>query len=422
MFWKRLYALRWWMISLITIGTILNYMTRTMLGVAAPTLMGDLGITEKEYSWVTGFFQAGIMFQPVAGYVLDYVGLKLGFGLFALAWAVVMMLHGAAGSWPVLAGLRGLMGLAEGSAQPGGMKAVAEWFPANERGFAGGFYNIGASFGSMLAAPLVAWAILYHSWRLAFVIAGAVALLWVAAWFRFYHSPKDHPRLTDKERGDIEAGQEPHVAGAGKPSIARLIRQRNVWGIAIPRLLADPTWGTLSFWVPIYLMKERGFDLKHIAAFGWLPWLTADIGCIVGPTIAWSLQKRGVSIVNGRRWAFTVGALLMTGMMFVGHVQDPYTALALICLGGFAHQTLSISVITMSSDLFPRSEVATVTGIGGLCGNLGILTFSLLIGGLVATVGYSPFFVALGVLDLFGAVWLWTVVRDRARPMAQVAA
>jgi MFS transporter, ACS family, hexuronate transporter len=421
MFWKRLHALRWWMIGLITIGTILNYMTRTMLGVAAPTLMGDLGITEKEYSWVTGFFQAGIMMQPIAGYVMDYVGLKLGFGLFALAWAVLMALHGAAGSWQVLAGLRGLMGMAEGSAQPGGMKAVAEWFPAKERGFAGGFYNIGASFGSMLAAPLVAWAILFHSWRLAFVIAGVAALLWVAAWFRFYHSPKTHPRLSSEERELIEAGQEAHVAaGEGKPSMLSLLKQRNVWGIAIPRLLADPTWGTLSFWVPIYLMKERGFDLKLIAAFGWLPWLTADIGCLVGPTIAWWMQKRGMSIVNGRRWAFTVGALLMTGMMFVGTVEDPYTALALICLGGFAHQTLSISVITMSSDLFPKNEVATVTGMGGLCGNLGILTFSLLIGGLVTTVGYSPFFVALGVLDLIGAAWLWIVVRDRARPAAVV--
>jgi ACS family hexuronate transporter-like MFS transporter len=412
---RRLYALRWWMIGLITIGTILNYLTRTTLGVAASTLMGDLGITEKEYSWVTGFFQAGIMLQPIAGYVMDLIGLKLGFGLFALAWSIIMMLHGAANSWPMLAALRGAMGFAEGSAQPGGMKAVAEWFPAKERGFAGGFYNIGASFGSMLAGPLVAWAILYHSWRWAFVITGGAALLWVAAWFRFYHSPKDHPRISEQERELIESGQEAHVAAsATKPSMLALLKQRNVWGIAIPRLLADPTWGTLSFWVPIYLMKERGFDLKHIAWFGWMPWVTADIGCLVGPTIVWWLQKRGVSLINGRRWAFTVGALLMTGMIFVGKVQDPYTALALICLGGFAHQTLSISVITMSSDLFRKNEVATVAGIGGFCGNLGILLFSLLIGGLVKSIGYSPFFVALGVFDIFGAIWLWTVVRERA--------
>lgn len=412
---RRLYALRWWMIGLITIGTILNYMTRTTLGYAAPTLMGELGITEKEYSWITGFFQAGIMMQPLAGYVMDLIGLKLGFGLFALAWSGLMMLHGAANSWPMLAALRGMMGLAEGSAQPGGMKAVAEWFPAKERGFAGGFYNIGASFGSMLAAPLVAWSIMYHhSWRMAFVIAGAAALAWVALWFRFYHSPNKHPGLSAQEREYIESGQEAHLAATGaKPSILSLLKQRNVWGIAIPRLLADPTWGTLSFWVPLYLSTERGFDLKHLALFGWMPWLTADIGCLVGPTIALWLQKRGVSLINARRWAFSVGALLMTGMMFVGTVHDPYTALALLCLGGFAHQTLSITVITMASDLFRKNEVATVAGIGGLCGNLGILTFSLLIGGLVKSIGYSPFFVALGVLDILGAIWLWTVVRER---------
>ena len=203
------------MISLITVGTILNYMTRTMLGVAAPTLMGDLGITEKEYSWVTGFFQAGIMLQPIVGYVMDLIGLKLGFGLFALAWGSIMMLHGAATSWPMLAALRGFMGIAEGSAQPGGMKAVAEWFPAKERGFAGGFYNIGASFGSMLAAPLVAWAILFHSWRLAFVIAGA-------AGARVGGAVVPLLLLTQGPSADLRAGapatsrsgQEAHVAAA----------------------------------------------------------------------------------------------------------------------------------------------------------------------------------------------------------------
>ena len=255
------------MISLITIGTILNYLTRATLGVAAPTLTGELGIGEQEYSWITGVFQIGIMLQPIAGYVMDLIGLKLGFGLFALAWALITMLHGAAYNWQMLAALRGLMGFAEGSAQPGGMKAVAEWFPAKERGFAGGFYNIGASFGSMLAAPLVAWAILFHSWRLAFVIAGGagagvggavVQLLLLAEG----SSASSRPRNASY----IESGQEAHLAASGtKPSILNLLKQRNVWGIAIPRMLADPTWGTLAFWVPFYLMTERGFDLKQIA-------------------------------------------------------------------------------------------------------------------------------------------------------------
>jgi ACS family hexuronate transporter-like MFS transporter len=134
------------------------------------------------------------------------------------------------------------------------------------------------------------------------------------------------------------------------------------------------------------------------------------------------LQKRGVSLIDARRWAFTLGAVLMTGMMFVGRVQSPHVAIALLCLGGFAHQTLSVTVITMSSDLFRKSEVATVAGMAGFCGNFGLLIFSLLIGGLVASVGYDPFFVALGVLDLFGAVLLWTLVRDPARAFPKTPA
>lgn len=414
--------LRWWMISLITIGTILNYLTRATLGVAAPTLTGDLAIGEQEYSWITGIFQIGIMCQPFAGYVMDLIGLKLGFGLFALAWALIMMLQGAATNWQMLAGLRGLMGFAEGSAQPGGMKAVAEWFPAKERGFAGGFYNIGASFGSMLAAPLVAWAILFHSWRLAFFISGGLALVWVALWFRYYYSPKQHPRLTDQERQYIESGQESHLAAsATKPSLLSLLKRRNVWGIAIPRLLADPTWGTLSFWVPFYLMSERGFDIKQIAMFAWLPFVTADIGCMAGPSIVLWLQRRGVGLITARKWAFTTGAVLMVGMAFVGKVDDPYVAIMLLCLGGFAHQTLSITVITMSSDLFRKNEVATVAGVGGFCGNLGVLLFTLLIGWLVKTVGYDPFFVALAVMDILAAIWLWAVVRESVTPQPEAA-
>ena len=141
--------------------------------------------------------------------------------------------------------------------------------------------------------------------------------------------------------------------------------------------------------------------------------MTADIGCLAGPTIALWLTRRGVSLINARRCAFTVGALLMTGMMFVGKVADPYAAIALLCLGGFAHQTLSITIITMSSDLFRKNEVATVAGIQGLCANLGVLIFTLTLGGLVKSVGYSPFFVALGVFDILAAIWLWAVVRDR---------
>jgi MFS transporter, ACS family, hexuronate transporter len=416
-------GLRWWMIGLLMLGSILNYLTRSTLAVAAPTLIQTLHITAKQYSWIVGVFQGAIMLQPAAGYALDVVGLKLGMALFVVAWSLISMAHALARSWPVFAGLRGLLGLAEGSSNPAGMKAISEWFPAQERGLAGGVFNIGASVGSMLAPPLVVWAILAYSWQFAFVITGGIGFVWVILWLAFYESPARHRALSERERAHIISGQEQHLRSDGtRPSILGIARRRNFWGIAIPRFLADPTWGTLTFWVPLYLSQARHFDLRQIALFAWMPFLAADAGCLFGGAVSLFLQRRGVRLINARRGAFTLGACLMTGVAFAGFVKSPYAAVALISLAGFAHQTLSVTVITMASDLFRQNEVATVAGMAGTCGNGGLLLFNLLIGGLVATVGYTPFFVCLGVLDLVGATVLWTVVKEPGSAAAPAAA
>ena len=228
-----------------------------------------------------GAFQGAIMLQPICGYVMDVIGLKFGFAIFAVAWSFISMAHGLAGSWTALFWLRGFLGLAEGSANPAGMKATSEWFPAQERGLAGGVFNIGASFGSMLAPPLVAWAILSYNWQAAFVLTGALGLVWVVLWLWLYQPPAKHPALSDEERRHILSGQEQHLQSDGtRPSIGRILAQRNFWGIALPRFLADPTWGTLTFWLPLYLTTVRHFDLKQIALFAWLPFLAADLGCL----------------------------------------------------------------------------------------------------------------------------------------------
>ena len=410
-------GLRWWMISLLMLGSIINFLARSTLAVAAPTLKETLHISEQQYSWILTAFQMTLLLQPFAGYVLDTIGLKIGFAIFAVAWSFITMAHGLAHTWQGFAGLRGALGLAEGCANPAGMKATAEWFPAKERGFAGGLFNIGASVGSMLAPPLVGFAIIYYNWQTAFVFVVAIGLVWVALWLRFYNSPSQHPALSDDERALIAAGQEKHLSGDGaRPSVKNILTQRNFWGIALPRFLADPTWSTLTFWLPLYLTTVRHFDLKHIAMFAWLPFLAADAGCLFGPAVTLAFQKRGLTLVNARRSTFTLGAVMIIGVAFAGFVPSPYTAIALICLGGFAHQTLSVTVITMSSDLFKRSEVATVAGFAGTCGNLGVTLFNLLIGALVLTIGYTPFFVGLSALDLVGAVVLWTVVRERTPP------
>lgn len=407
--------IRWTIIALFVGAMVLNYLARSVLGVAAPVVLQEQGITSEQYGWITGTFQLGIMLQPLAGYFLDSAGLRIGFAICAGAWSLITMAHVFASGWLSFAALRGLLGLAEGSAQPAGQKLVATWFPARERGTAGGIYNIGASFGAVFAPPLVAWAVLAYSWRAAFVVAGGLGLLWVMLWLFWYESPARHRRIGEGERDLIARGQEAHLAASDdRPSMLSVLRRRNLWGIALPRLLADPVWGMLSFWMPLYLARVHHFDLTQIAIFAWLPFLAADLGCLFGPAVAAMLNRRGVNLIDARRMAFTLGAVMMTGMAFVGMVSSPYVAITLLCLGGFAHQTLSVTVITMASDLFRRNEVATAASLAGLAANLGVLVFSLLLGGLVDRVGYEPFFIVLGLLDLIGAALLWTLVRKPA--------
>lgn len=455
---RRFMGLRWFTIALIMLGAMVNFLSRQTLSIAAPTVIADLHITTQQYGWITSAFQGGIMLQPVVGYVIDMLGVKSGFALFAFLWSVICAAHGLAGSWQVLAGMRGLLGFAEGAFSPGGLKVVSEWFPSKERGLAGGLYNIGPSLGSMLAPPLVAWAIYAYSWQMSFVIVGAISLSWVALWLIFYRPVRSHPNLSKEEREYIISGQEERLQNEGaKPDIVSvflmlfaalvvatcllvnlitalailglgilaflgarqrfriptnpIFAQRNFWGIAIPRFLTDPTWGMLSFWVPLYLTTVRGFDLKQIALYAWLPFLAADLGCIFGPAVVLFLQKRGVHLIDARRWAFTLGAVMMIGVAFTGVVQSPLMAVALISLAGFAHQTLSVTMITMATDLFPRNEVGTVAGMAGTCANLGILIFTYELGQRVDQIGYTPVFVLLAVLDIIAAIVAWTVIR-----------
>ena len=412
----KLRGVRWWMMGLLMIGSIINYLTRSTLAVAAPTVLKDLDITTQQYSWIASGFQVAIMLQPICGYVMDTIGLKLGFAIFATAWSFICM-----------------------ATRPGRQLADAVW-PARAPRICRGLGESGGDEGDLgMVSGERAWPcrrVLQHG-RVARVDARGTARrvgdsdAQLAVRLRPYRS--DWPRLgralagvlsaageasrrcRPAERDYIVAGQETHLAGAGRPAITTLLRERNFWGIAIPRFLADPTWGTLTFWLPLYLTTVRGFDLKQIALFAWLPFLAADLGCLFGGTISLTLQKyAGVRLIDARRSAFTVGALMMMGVAFAGTVQNPYVAVGLLSLAGFAHQTLSVTVITMASDLFKRNEVATVAGMAGTCGNAGVLILYLLMGALVARIGYTPFFISLAALDMLGAIVLWTVVRNAA--------
>src|SRR3954451_14858758 len=197
---RRIAHLRWWIVALICAGTIANYLARNSLGVLAPELKKSMAISTAQYSYVVMAFQlAYTVMQPVAGYIVDRFGLRAGFALFGVAWSAANMLHALAGGWVSLAFFRGLLGLSEAAAIPSGMKAIAEWFPARERSVATGWFNAGTSLGALIAPPLVVAVLLWADWRVAFIVTGAVGLVWAVAWYAFYRAPSQHPAITPEE-------------------------------------------------------------------------------------------------------------------------------------------------------------------------------------------------------------------------------
>lgn len=410
---------RWHMILLVCFITIINYLDRAALGVAAPTIMKELDITKEQYSWVVSAFQlAYTIGQPVMGYFIDTIGLKLGFFICAIVWGLATLAHSLTGSWQGLAFMRAIMGFSEASAIPAGVKTAATWFPAKERGIATGVFNMGTSFGAMLAPPLIAWCILFHSWQFAFLVAGGLAIVAAFIWLIFYKDPKEAKRLSAEERAYIEGGQEKHLHTEQKEKTSKLaiLKQRNFWGIGLSRFLADPAWGTINFWVPIFFVETLHFSLKEIAMFVWLPFLMADLGCLASGFVAKFLNDRGIGLINSRRITFTLGAVLMTTIGLVSIVQNPYVAVLLISIGGFSHQLLSTVAATLGADLFRKDEVATAVGMAGACAWSGQLIFNLFIGAFVSIIGFGPFFVALAVFDLIGAAALWILIKEPKEP------
>lgn len=413
---KPIRHLRWWIIALVMLGTAVNYLARSALGSAAPTLTKELSMSTQAYSYVVAAFQlAYTVVQPFAGWILDLLGAKVGLFVFAIGWSLANMAHALATGWPSLAVFRGLLGVFEGAVIPAGMKAVSDWFPDKERSVATGWFNTGTAIGSMLAPPLVIWCILAASWRLAFVVTGAVGLVWAGLWIAFYRRPREHRRLSHEELAYIEAGQapQPQLSAAERRSGWRaLLRDRNLWAIALPRFLADPAWQTFNFWIPLYLVTVRHMNLKEIAAFAWLPFLAADLGSVVGGYLSPALMRLGgFSLLTARKLTILTGAILMIGPACILFAPNAYWAIALFCIGGFAHQMLSGTLITLSADVFPKHQVATATGMAGTAAWTGGLLFSLLVGQLAGLVGYNPLFVCLAIFDLVGTAIVFSLLR-----------
>ncbi|MGE4341291.1 MAG: MFS transporter, partial [Pigmentiphaga sp.] len=366
----------------------------------------------EQYSWVVLAFQATYtVMQTVAGAVLDALGTRLGFFIFAMGWALSNMAHGLATSWQGLAFFRAFLGGTEAAAIPAGTKTVAEWFPAKERPLATSAFQMGTSVGNMIAPPLVVFCILNWGWQSAFYVTGALTIAWALLWWFGYREPDKHPRIGKGERDLIARDRQESGEGSRPATRSAVLRSRGFWAIAVPRFLAEPAWQTFNFFIPLYLVSVWKLDLTSVALWAWLPFLAADFGSLAAGLLPPALMRRGAGMIASRKITMTLGALCMIGPACIGLAGSPGLAIALFCVGGFAHQMLNGALITLCSDLFEPRTVATASGMAGTIAWIGGMLFTLIIGQSADLYGYNPLFVALAGLDILGAIVLWTLLR-----------
>jgi len=413
-------GLRWYILVLVGLGGVVNYIDRNTLAVLAPALEKILHFSTEQYSFiVVAFLLFYSLMQPAAGYIIDLIGLRIGYFIFAVLWGLSAVLHAFAGSWQAMAAFRGLLGVAASANIPATVKTAALWFPPKERSVATGWANIGSSVGAMVTPILVVWLLLTWGWQYAFIATGAAALVVALLWFILYRDPQRNPRLSAAEQVYITGAEAPVLL---KPSIRDVLAKRDFWGLAVGRFLTEPAWQTFSFWIPLYMVSARGMDIKQFALFGWLPFLAADLGSVVGGYLSPFLHARAhMSLVNSRIAGIGVGAFCMIGPALVGLVSSPIVAILLFSLGGFAHQMLSSLMYALVTDKFEKQDVATATGFAGMAGYLGATLFTLTIGHLVGIVGYPPLFICLSIFDITAFFVVWALLRDRKHDPTKLA-
>jgi MFS transporter, ACS family, hexuronate transporter len=410
-------GLRWWIVLLLMGITTINYLDRTTLAVSAPELKRSLGINEVQFSYILNAFQvAYLIMMPLAGRIIDWLGLRLGFALSIITWSVAQMVTAFATGWRSFAAFRSLLGITEAGNFPGGIKAVAQWFRPKERTLATGIFNMGAGLGAMIAPPLVVWLILHYSWQTAFAATGAFSLFWAILWALFYRNPEKHPRLSKEELSYITEGEQELAAveaPKGKGVWKIVLPQKNFWALGIARFFSEPAWQFFTYWIPLYLSTERHMNLKQIAYFAWIPFLAADIGSMFGGVLSpFFIKKMRMSVMTARKCSATVSAFLMIFAVFIGKAHSPEWAIFFICIGTFAHQSMSATLMTLPADLFPKTTVATANGLSGTMAFGGGMLFTWVVGRVAQNIGYGPLFTVMAFLDIIGVAFLWSLLRE----------
>ena len=410
--------IRWLMIILFATGVILNYVDRNALGIMAQEIINDLQITPKEYSYITGAFQlAYTIFQPIVGWFVDVIGLRVGFAIMVIIWSLMCMLHAGAGAWIHLAILRFVMGGAESVVAPANAKVISSWFPKKERAIANGWSMVGFSLGAMIAPPLIYFIHQFGGWQLAFLIPGSIGIIWAGIWLYFFSEPAKSRFVTDAERKYILSDQDIGDAQQDKNvwhAIKQVVTQKKFYGIAIPAFLAEPAWAAVNFWVPFYLLSERGMQLKEMAMFVWIPFLAADFGGLSSGYFSRMLDKYfGLSRINAACITYLGAAFFMLSMVFASLAESPYLAIALIAIGAWGHQMLSAMLTIQVIENFDGKEVSTVNGLRGSSAWIASFLFTIIVGQFVEKIGFKPFFITMGFLDIIGAIIMCALLFQR---------
>ena len=407
---QRIPNVRWRIAALLFVATVINYIDRQTLSVLAPEITAELGLTNIQYSNVVqAFLICYASMYIVWGLIIDRWGTRVALATSMVWWSLANAAHALAQGALGLGIFRALLGIGESGNFLAAEKAISEWFPPKERGFANGLVNAAAATGAILAPPVIVWIFQMWGWRMAFVVTGCLGFVWMVFWLRWYWTPDRHPRVTSEERELIEAP----VKATAKTHVrwAELFGFRQTWALFLARVVADPVWWFYLFWLPKYLSDERGFSMVEIGLVAWMPYLTADLGSIFGGWASGRLIKRGVPVVNARKWVMAPSAAVMPLGLLVAHSESSVVAVATICVITCAHMAWKTNLMTMTNDIYPTSIVGSVAGIVGLGSSLGGVVFTRITGVVVDNYSYATIFLLMAFLHPIALVIVHTLIK-----------
>ncbi|HEX7903074.1 MAG TPA: MFS transporter [Chitinophagaceae bacterium] len=408
----KLKGLRWWIIGLIGLATIINYIDRSAINIMWPYIYKEFGIKDADskdaLAFITTFFMVAYAIgQTVTGKMMDAIGTRLGMTVSIIVWSVSISLHAIARSLATFSIFRALLGLSEAGNWPGATKSNAEWFPAKERAIAQGIFGAGASLGSVVALPVIAYSFRMTGWQMTFLYIGFLGILWIIPWLVINkNTPDKHPWITKEEQDHIidkNADQKIVVADTKVYSWKGLLQFKNTWGIISSRFFIDPVWWMFVTWLPTFLKEQFAFDIKQVGAFGWVPYLFAAIGGLTGGFYSSALIKKGMTATKARKNAITIGCVIMlislaTTAFYMEELKEHVNmAIALISATLFGFQFLINNLQTLPSDYFNGKNVGTVSGMGGTAAVAGTIILTLLVPSLTRT-SYTTLFVLVTLM------------------------